>query len=110
MIKFGIEIFKNKPLIIYGLNNYKILLFKSIGFENYAHNNYIELKVDLGLIGVTIYYLTRFIVVKELFYVSKKFNNKTLCYVFMSIIISYIILSSALVYYDNKHFAFILAI
>lgn len=110
MIKFGIEMFKNKPFIGYGIDNYRVLLGNDIGFETYAHNNYIELMVDTGIFGVTIYYLTHIIVIRELFYISKETINKTLCYVFISIIVSYIVLSSSLIYYDDKHFSFLLAL
>lgn len=60
MIEWGLEWFKSKPWIGYGLNNYMTLLgalntsYGSTGV--YAHNNYIELLVDLGAIGASIYY------------------------------------------------------
>lgn len=60
MIEWGIEWFKEKPYLGYGINNYKNLLgtkktfFGSEGV--YAHNNYIELLVDIGIIGTMVYY------------------------------------------------------
>ena len=60
MIEWGLEWFKSKPWIGYGINNYMNLLgtmntsFGTTGV--YAHNNYIEMLVDLGLIGTAIYY------------------------------------------------------
>jgi O-antigen ligase len=110
MIKLGFEMFKNKLFIGHGIDNYRVLLSMNTGIETYAHNNYIELMVDVGIFGVTIYYLTHIILLRELFCISKETINKTLCYVFISIIISYIILSCSLIYYDNKHFSILLAL
>lgn len=60
MIEWGLEWFKTKPWIGYGINNYMNLLGMmntSYGTTGvYAHNNFIELLVDLGLIGTVIYY------------------------------------------------------
>lgn len=60
MINWGIEWFKLKPWFGYGINNYMNLLGTmdtSFGTSGvYAHNNYIEMLVNLGLIGTIIYY------------------------------------------------------
>lgn len=60
MIEWGLEWFMTKPWIGYGVNNYMSLLGTMHTYAGttgvYAHNNYIELLVDLGLIGTTIYY------------------------------------------------------
>ena len=61
LISWGIDWFNEKPLIGYGLNCYKYLLGSTYdtwagSAGVYAHNNYIELLVDLGLIGTVIYY------------------------------------------------------
>lgn len=60
MIGWGLEWFMLKPWIGYGINNYMTLLGTMHTYAGtagvYAHNNYIELLVDLGLIGTAIYY------------------------------------------------------
>ena len=60
MIEWGIEWFQDNPYLGYGINNYKTLLGEkntSFGTEGvYAHNNYVELLVDVGIIGTLIYY------------------------------------------------------
>lgn len=56
MIDFGISAFKQQPIFGYGLDNFKVLYFLNGGYYHYAHNNYIELLVDFGLIGFTLYY------------------------------------------------------
>lgn len=104
MIKFGFDVFKEKPLIGYGIDNYRILFGRAFGNWTYAHNNYIELMVDTGLIGLFAYYLTHIVVLKDLFCGVKKTKYNTLYYVFISIIICYVLLSVSFVYYDSKHF------
>ena len=60
MIEWGIEWFHNRPYFGHGLMNYKALLGTMgtwAGTEGtYAHNNYIELLVDVGIVGTVIYY------------------------------------------------------
>lgn len=61
LIQWGMEWFSVKPMLGYGLNCYKYLLGNTydtwVGTAGvYAHNNYVELLVDLGLVGTIIYY------------------------------------------------------
>ena len=111
MIKVGIDMFKSNPVIGYGIDNYRVL-FNVVpgGRETYAHNNYIELMVGTGIFGVVIYYITHIFVLNELFKNYRHAYDKTIYFTFIAIIVSYIILSFSLVYYDNKHFNFLLAI
>lgn len=51
-INVGLELFKGKPLIGYGIGNFSY----SSGIGGYSHNNYIELLVGLGITGLIIYY------------------------------------------------------
>jgi len=110
MIEVGLKMFKERPIIGHGINNYKILFSGVIGGrETYSHNNIIELMVGTGLIGVLLYYLSNFVVVQILFTASRISKHKMVCYTFIAIIVSYTILSVALVYYDSKHYSFLLA-
>ncbi len=52
LIDFGLVIFQEKPLFGFGLDNFRLL---SKG-NYYSHNNFIELLVDVGLIGFTLFY------------------------------------------------------
>lgn len=112
MIRVGLEFFKNRPFTGYGIDNYRVL-FGIIpgGLETYSHNNYIELMVGTGIFGVLVYYFIQILVLIELFNASKRdISGVIMCYVFMSIIMSHIILSLSLVYYYKKHFNLLLAI
>ena len=59
LITYGIEWFKEQPLLGYGINNFLTMSNNTSMFAGqnfYAHNKYIELLVDVGIIGFLIYY------------------------------------------------------
>lgn len=56
LIEIGIQWFKQRPIWGYGLLNFKALNIAIRSSDYYAHNNYIELLVDCGLVGTVIYY------------------------------------------------------
>jgi len=108
MIKFGIEKFKEKPIFGWGIANYRVLLDKDIGLRTYAHNNYIELLVDVGTIGTIVYYL---MYIFSLFKLKKIkigiYENYK--YLFISLFLSILIIGYSSIYYYNKHFYILLA-
>ncbi len=108
LIKFGIEKFKEKPIFGWGIANYRILLGQDIGRETYAHNNYIELLVDVGTIGMVVYYL---MYIFSLFKLKKiKIGiYKNYKYLFISLFLSILIIGYSSIYYYNKHFYILLA-
>jgi hypothetical protein len=72
MLKSGISMFKQKPIFGWGLGAFTDLG----GFDNYAHNNYVELLVAVGLVGTLVYYSLCFSIViqglKRFFRFEKK--------------------------------------
>lgn len=64
MIDIAIRLWKEKPLLGHGLNNYKYL--NNLYFNAYAHNNYAELLATLGLVGLVAYYWYYVYLVKKL--------------------------------------------
>lgn len=56
MILFGLRTFIRSPLWGRGLNSFQNLYGIETGHYAYAHNNYVELLADLGLIGFLLYY------------------------------------------------------
>ncbi len=56
MIELGWKWFCDKPLLGYGLSNFRILHKGTFGFETYSHNNFIEILVSGGVVGFAIYY------------------------------------------------------
>ena len=106
MTIIGLELFKSRPFTGYGIDNYRYLYAGT-----YSHNNFIELMVGTGIVGVIFYYLTQIILIKDLSRISRYISEyKIICYIFIAIAISYIILSPSIVYYYDKHINFVFAI
>lgn len=60
LLLWGIDWFLEKPLLGHGINCFRVLSDQTLMFAGknfYAHNNYIELLVGVGIIGFIIYYL-----------------------------------------------------
>ena len=110
MIEYGFKLFKTRPILGYGVNNYRVMYGITYGVERYAHNNFTELIVNIGINGAFIYYLSNYIVFRDLYKYQKKHKNCGLIYPFMAIIITYFLLGISLVYYDSKHYSIILAL
>lgn len=75
MMKWGIEWFKESPIWGYGIGNYGQLLANKIGWGTYAHNNFIELLVGVGIIGFSLYYSVYTYIFYNLYLLMKK-NEK----------------------------------
>ena len=59
LIQWGLEWFKERKWLGYGIDNYRFVLHSfhsNWSLAYYAHNNYVELLVDVGLIGTIAYY------------------------------------------------------
>ena len=74
MIYDGLAFANKSPLWGYGLDNYKFLYGETNGWTVYAHNTYIEILVDLGIIGLVIYYVPRLYVMKRV--MKRLYQNK----------------------------------
>lgn len=104
MIEWGLEWFQEKPYLGYGINNYKTLLGEkntSFGSEGvYAHNNYIELLVDVGIIGTLIYYYIYILIAYKAIKHLKKANLLEM--IMFGIFISCVINEYGMVSYYGK--------
>lgn len=56
LLTYGFKWFTQKPILGYGLDSFRTLFYNARGILYYAHNNYLELLVDLGILGTAIYY------------------------------------------------------
>jgi len=65
MIQQALEMFSDKPILGYGLNTFAYIT----RFGAYAHNNYVELLANVGIVGFLIFYIPIF------GYLLKAYNN-----------------------------------
>jgi O-antigen ligase len=65
-IEYGLSYFREHPLLGYGINNFRAILGHEIGKVTYSHNNYVELLVNIGLIGMVIHYFGYFYILKKI--------------------------------------------
>lgn len=94
LLELGLTVFQDKPLFGYGLNNYRLL--SEGGY--YAHNNFIELLVGVGLIGFSLFYYIYFYIF-TLIYKMPKSELKILIMFFMVILLVMDMTSGS---YDSK--------
>jgi len=84
-IKVGFEAFLNNPILGYGLEGFATILLHNIGEVTYSHNNYIEMLVNLGLVGFIIYYSIYSKLFKKLFkYTGKDIFTKLIFIILVS--------------------------
>lgn len=92
LILFGWDWFLDSMWLGYGINNYRVLSDATLMFAGknfYAHCNYIELLVGVGVIGTAIYYSGYFYVMRKAFsqnsFASKWVMVLFLCLLFLDI-------------------------
>ena len=96
-VDLGLEVFKNKPIIGYGLGNY----IAATGLRGYAHNNYIQLLVDLGLVGITIYY--SFYLKNIIGLISTIRKNRSLTAMLLSMLVIIVVIEYGLVSFNSDY-------
>ena len=104
LVRIGIDLFKDSPIIGYGIGGFII----ASGTGLYAHNNYIELMVDLGIIGTIIYYSMYFYNIKNLI---KYMNyNRSLLALFLSYSLMLVVLEYGLITFQGDYAQIIIAV
>lgn len=99
-IGYGIDWFKKKPILGYGIDNFRVLLEGAIGRETYSHNNYVELLVDVGVIGTFIYYAGYFYIINNITSLALKQKQPIFAVTFV-MILSILIAQYGLVTYSD---------
>lgn len=90
--------FAKKPFLGYGINTYKVLNKAATGRAVYAHNTFIELAVDLGIVGLILYYSVYIYLAYKLF---KTIKGKPINVFLLSALIASLISQYGTVsYYD----------
>lgn len=102
MVDIGMILFADNPLLGSGLGSYTVLS----GFSTYSHNNYIELLVSLGMVGLFLYYgFVLYIVLKLVREKSSPIRNLLLVLFILFLIIDY-----GLVSYNGPLYQLIIAL
>ncbi len=55
-IEFGIEMFKKKPILGYGIEHFGLLFQEKYGSMHPAHNNYVQILTSFGITGFLLWY------------------------------------------------------
>ena len=104
LIVRGMEWFRERPLLGYGIDNYRVVLVKNYPewpITYYAHNNYVELLVDTGIIGFLLYYWNYAAISARFIRYRNRMNNGDL--VMAGMFAALIINEYALVSYYHKY-------
>lgn len=111
LIQWGFQWYKQRKWCGYGIDNYRIVLTQwhpDYPLSYYAHNNFIEILVDLGIIGFTIYYSIYVVIIYRFMKNIKQGDSESVF--FLGLIISLIITEYGLVSYFDKYFQFLVMI
>ena len=109
LIQWGIEWFKERMWFGYGIDNYRFVLHSyhsNWSLAYYAHNNYVELLVDVGLIGTIVYYFNYVWMLVSSARNVRKITKQEL--LFIGILVAIMISEYGLVTYYDKYIQVIL--
>ena len=99
MIETGIDWFLNKPFLGYGHRCYELMFEKLHGRRSYSHNNFIEILVNLGLLGFFVYYINY---IKLIFEYGKNYLRSELGFFIFYLLFSFFILDLVVVSYYSQ--------
>lgn len=95
MRQIGLAAFLEKPILGYGVG----YSYTNLANGTYLHNNYIEVGVSLGILGLSTFYLPHLAIIKKLLFLR---NNQILKLTCGSIIVALFIVDYGAVTYFNK--------
>lgn len=111
LIQWGMEWFQEKPWLGFGIDNYRVVLVShhpSWPISYYAHNNYVELLVDVGIVGTLLYYSLYLGMILKLYRYKRYWDNSIVLNV--GILIALLVGDMALVSYYGKYIQVLLLI
>lgn len=103
IISWGFEVFKERPFWGHGLENFKILHLYRFGQMYIADNNYIELLVDQGMVGLLLYYSFHVWLIKNFISVIKKNKNNRFLIMLFGMEIATIVCDYGVVSYRSMY-------
>lgn len=106
LIEAGKEMIRDYPFFGVGAGNFSNNAFDSYGIwrDVYAHNNYIEMWADLGIIGLLLYYIPRFWCCIELLKIRKRLSDEEapLCALLLAIAIGTLVTDNMKISYEKE--------
>ena len=110
LIKDGVRLWSERPLFGWGPGQYR--WNNNVDFGYYSHNNFIELLVNFGLLGFSLFYYIHLYIIRELLKLKKmKQRNKEINWLLLMLFSLLIFDITAVTYYNKIYFlnlAFIL--
>ena len=100
MVDIGLKEFAKSPFIGNGIAHSNYM------FGTYAHNNYVEILMNTGLLGFFIYYATYFISIRKIHKLYK--HQKKIAVIISFIFITFIIIETGLVLYYSRYYQILL--
>ena len=89
--------FNENPVLGIGINNFSFRIREYNGFSAYAHNNYMEIASDLGIVGLVVYYWFYLYLVLKLF--KQTLNGHKNALLFLSLMLLFIVFEYGMVNY-----------
>jgi len=85
LIEDGLFLFKQRPLLGFGINNFREYYGSKTGLYTYTHNNFLELLVGVGLLGFFIYY--SIYIISFYLLIKKYFKTKQDIYLLFNLVL-----------------------
>lgn len=103
--------FFDRPLLGYGLNNFRELFGRETNLYTYSHSTPVELLVGMGMLGFVTYYLFFFTVLSSVVKSAVKSRSPQAIYIFCLLISVFSVSLHQQLYFDaNIHMLFMIAI
>jgi len=106
LVKRGLRVAADRPVLGVGLGNF---VFYS-SYEQYAHNNYVELLADTGVLGAGLYYGIYACIISKLFKLRKQVTSPMFKMILIYILFDLLIRQNFGVTYSQKETYIFLAV
>jgi O-antigen ligase len=106
MVQIGLELFKKNPILGVGFGNFSYhYYYEYSGWaQTYAHNNYVEILADTGIVGFVLYYIVPFSMLFKMATNWKKYAayDRKLAAFLITFILIRLVMDYGMVDYDDE--------
>lgn len=110
LILIGINFFEDSPIVGNGTGAYRFKSEAIFGMSTASHNNFIEIAVNHGLIGLFLYYTPIFIILISLLFHSLNKNDEVAFLIFILLFVITFIHGMSAITYTDKFYWFLISI